>query len=104
MRIVSAALLTAGLVMGAASSAASSEWEKGQVKTLDGKIVVADAEKRSVTVKLPEGEKTFLVEGAPSALKVLRPGDEVKLAYRDLDGNGVPEAVTAVWITRPARS
>lgn len=89
----------------AASQAAAAGPEAiSTAKQLDSaEVVSADAKSGTLTFKNEGDEQTAPVEGkAAIALKVVRPGDKVRILYHDADNSGIPDRITGVIITKPA--
>ena len=67
-----------------------------QAQGVDAQIVSVDSSKHTLTIRGDKANTTLPVEGkALSSLSNLRPGEAVKLAYRN-DGKGQHVAVTEV--------
>jgi hypothetical protein len=72
-------------------------------KAKEGAEVIAKSP-TGLTVKLDGQEKTLPIRGnASAALKVVTPGDKVRLFYVEEDPEGEPVALTGFTITEPAR-
>jgi hypothetical protein len=76
-------------------------------KTKDDVEVVSKSG-AALTVKMDGSEANIPVTGGDAgkqaaALRVVRPGDKVRLFYRDEDANGRPSAVEGFVITKPKK-
>jgi hypothetical protein len=72
-------------------------------KSKEGAEVIAKSP-AGLTVKLDGQEKTLPIRGkASAALKVVTPGDKVRLFYVEENPEGEPVALTGFTITDPAR-
>jgi hypothetical protein len=73
----------------------------GAVKHMDDvEVVSADASAKTITLKIDGEDQTLpFTHKSTVALKVVKPGDEVRIFYSDPDADGKPNAVSALVIT-----